>query len=109
MKKGGYVDDQIVSGTEEECLKMRGKCLVVDGKYFCEGTISKILSQVGMRPKVIVFNKDKDLAAIPKIGDTFLGYKWRIKEDVILPSYNVNMSKKRHGIRTSPSIMKETI
>ena len=52
MKKGGYIDDQIFGGTKEECLKIRGKCSVVDRKYFYDGTISKILSQVGMRPKV---------------------------------------------------------
>ena len=51
MKKGGYVD-QIVSGTEKECLRMKGECSVIDAEYFYDGTISKILSQVGMRPKV---------------------------------------------------------
>ena len=86
---------------------MKGKCLIVDGEYFYNGTISRILNQVGMRPKVIVSNKDE--VTIRKLGDTFLGYKWRIQEDVILLSYNVNTIKKRQGIRTSPFITKETL
>ena len=109
MKKGGYVDDHIVGGTEEECAKMKGKCSIVNGEYFYDGTISRILDQVGMRPKVIVSNKDEDSDAIRKLGDAFLGYKWRIKEDVIVMNYNVNLSKKKHGVRAKPSIKIETI
>ena len=109
MMKGGYVDDHIVGGTEEECTKMKGKCSFINGEYFCDGTISKTLDQVGMRPKVIVSNKDKDPVTIHKLGDTFLGYNWRIQEDVIVMNYNVNTSKTKHGVIAKPSVQMETI
>ena len=109
MKKGGYVDDQIVGGNKEECKKMRGNCRVENGEYFYDGTISQILEQVGMRPKVIVSNKETDDNAIRKLGDTFLGYKWDIKDDVIKSKFVVNVSKKKHGIRAKPPFTVETI
>ena len=62
-----------------------------------------------MRPKVIVSNKDQDPVAVGKLGDTFLGHDWGIQEDIIVLKFNVNMSKKKHGVRTSPSITKETL
>ena len=67
MKKGGYVDDHIVGGSKEECAKMRGKCSIENGEYHYDGTIAKILAQVGMKPKVIVSNKDEDDIAISKL------------------------------------------
>ena len=45
---------------------------------------------------MIVSNKDKDSVTNNKLGDTFLGYNWRIQEDVIVMNYNVNTSKKKH-------------
>ena len=101
MKKGGYVDDHIVGGSKAECANMRRKCSIENGEYHYDGTIAKILAQVGMKPKVIVSNKDEDDIAISKLGDTFLGYKWNVKEDVIGIKFN--------GIRAKPSIKMETI
>ena len=33
-REARLVDDQIVCGTEEECLRMKGECSVVDREYF---------------------------------------------------------------------------
>lgn len=109
MEKGGYVDDQVVGGSKDECAKMRGECTVKDGEYYYDGTISKILELGGMRPKVIVANKDEDDAAIQKLGDAFLGYSWGIKDDVIKFQFVVNMSKKKYGVKLKPPLTMENI
>ena len=71
-----YVDDNLSGGNAEEADRMIGDCQEINGKFVYNGTVSQILSLVGLVPKVIIRSGEKDKEKIDKLGGRGLGHGW---------------------------------
>ena len=69
-----YVDDNLSGGTHAEVKLMNGKSSRSEERGFInDETVSKILSKIGMTPKVIVTSGEECQEAIDKLGEEILG------------------------------------
>ena len=90
-----YVDDNLSGGNEEEADRMIGECQEVDGKFVYSGTVSRILSLVGLTAKVIIRSGEKDKRKLDKLGGGVLGHAWDAEQDQISFKITVNLHDKR--------------
>ena len=97
MKRGSYVDDSNGGGDEETVELLMGKRRDVDGHYYYDGTVSKILAEGGMRPKVMVRSGETDPNVVGKLGERILGVPWRPEDDTIPFHLGLNLSPKKLG------------
>ena len=73
-----YVDDNLSGGNEEEADRMIGECQEIDGKFVYNGTVSQILSLVGLIAKVIIRSGEKNKEKLDKLGGRVLGHGWDV-------------------------------
>ena len=96
-----YADDTLGGGSKHEVEKMRGnitKEVKEDGSVTIstDGSISKILSTVSFKPKVIVISGDTDPDLLGKV-DKVLGIKWLPTEDLLQYKFDANLGVKIRG------------
>ena len=92
---------------------MKGNCVkTADGKFKYDGTVSKILDQVSLSPKVMVQSGEQDQDALDKLGGKVLGHIWEPVEDYLIFRLHVNLFEKQKGqksIRTGPDLTVDTL
>ena len=105
VNRDSYVDDNLSGGTLAEVKLMKGELSRSEnGGFIYNGTVSRILSKVGMTPKVIVTSGEECQEAIDKLGEKILGHIWKPREDLIVFRLVVNLYHKHRGIKTGPDI-----
>ena len=104
-----YVDDNLSGGNAEEADRMIGDCQEINGKFVYNGTVSQILSLVGLVPKVIIRSGEKDKEKIDKLGGRVLGHGWDPECDKISFTLTANIHERKRGIRTGPDLTFETL
>ena len=82
---------------EETIELLMGKRVEADGHFYYDGTVSKILAEGGMRPKVMVRSGETDPKVIGKLGDGILGVPWRPEDDTIPFRLSLNLTPKKSG------------
>ena len=76
------VNGSLSGGLPEEVGEIKGNLTITDDEKFqYYGTVSQILKQVGMKPKVIVESSQAEQAEIDKQGENVLGHIWKLIED----------------------------
>ena len=106
-----YVDDALTGGTTEEVSKMVGSCtLKENGSLFYDGTISRTLASVGLRPKMMVTSGETNKDALAMMGDSVVGVKWDPVADCFSFKLSVNIHKRdRAGQPIGPDLTPDTL
>ena len=87
--KSMYVDDLCGGGSWEQVLRFRG-LKNEDGTF--SGTLSQILSAVGLKTKLIVTTGESDPEILEKFEGKVLGHGWDTREDKLAFKITVNLS-----------------
>ena len=101
VKDDVYVDDGVTGGTPEQVDRFLG-VKTDDGSF--NGTIPQILGGGNFKFKAAVRSGDTDEEQIAKLGNNVFGYYWNVTEDMLGVRFNVNLSKKKRGIRSEPNL-----
>ena len=106
VKNDIYVDDGTTGGSVDDVRRMKG---LKDSEGKFDGTISRILGEVGYNVKTIVQSGDNEDKAIRLLGESVLGYGWDAKRYLMSTRLKFNTSKKRKGLRTKPDLNTESL
>ena len=107
LENSTYVDDICGGGSQEQVDRFKGY-KNEDGTY--SGTLPTILSNVGLKTKVMVQSHETDEDALDKFGNRVLGHLWDPVEDKLIFKFTVNLSSKnRKGECLEPDLQKEDI
>ena len=98
LVKDRYVDDSASGGSKEAVMRMVGNMVEIEGKLHFDGTMSKILEQVGFRAKTFVVSGDDDPRVLSKSGK-LLGVRWVPTNDTLEYKIVINLSKKSGAAR----------
>ena len=101
-----YVDDGFSGGSNADIDRMVGKKLE-SGRY--DGTLSKILAIGGWEVKEFVVEGDMEQSDDNLLNNSVFGYKWNPKTKYMSLKFNINLSKKRRGVRVSPDLTVEDL
>ena len=67
VEEDSYVDDILSGGTEAEVAKMKGDCEKKDGKFYYNGTVSRMLGGVNLKPKLFIQSVSYTHLTLPTI------------------------------------------
>ena len=106
MIKDHYVDDLATGGSKEEVQRFKGN---EDENLQCDGTMTQILTQGGLKLKAVVVSGEQDGLALEKLGASVLGLGFSTQEDLLYVKFKANISKRRRGAPTGPDLKKEDL
>ena len=104
-----YVDDNLLGGTLEQVMKMRGEVSEdSDGKLLFSGTLSQVMAEIGMSIKNICISGETDERILAKQGKV-LGLQWNPTEDTLSFKLSANVTPRKGQGRLGPDLTRDDL